>query len=209
MRTHPRSRDSQIHGSWGWKRRHCQTWLESCPALYIKYHPPPRRNSESGREAMATKELDLGLEVACFLRGLARNSEDEEKAPSPKPPVKELCRWVALKAETCKTPGWWRELLAVPDMQDCEELAQKVQASFHHPKRASKLNKMKNYHQAPLHHCVSTEGIFSHLPILSLPARTLERCKERRQWHMPMLSSIWQRKLICLLEVSHTCWLRV
>ena len=93
--------------------------------------------------------LELGLEVTCFLRGLAKNSEEEEKAPSPKPPVKELCKWVAWKAEACKTPGWWRELLAVPEVQDCEELAQKVWASFHLPKSASELNKMENYHPAP------------------------------------------------------------
>ena len=47
---------------------------------------------------MAIKEPDLeeppelGLEVTCFLRGLAENSEEEEEAHSPKPPVKELCK---------------------------------------------------------------------------------------------------------------------
>ena len=104
---------------------------------------------------MATKDpnlkepLELRLEVTSFLRGLAKNSEEEEKAPSPKPPVKELCKWVAWKAEACKTPGWWRELLAVPEVQDCEKLAWKVQASFQLPKRASELHKMENYHWAP------------------------------------------------------------
>ena len=92
--------------------------------------------------------LELGPEVTCFLRGSPKNSE-EEKAPSPKPPVKELCRWVTWRAEACDTPGWWRELLAVPEVQDCNELAWKVQASFHLPKRVSKLKKMENYHQAP------------------------------------------------------------
>ena len=37
--------------------------------------------------------------------------------------MKELCKWVAWKAEACETPGWWRELLAVPEVQDCKELA--------------------------------------------------------------------------------------
>ena len=91
----------------------------------------------------------MGPEVACFLRGLAKSSEEEEKAPSPKLPVKELHKWVAWKAEACETLGWWRKLLTVPEMQDCKELAQKVQASFHLPKRASEPNKMENYHQAP------------------------------------------------------------
>ena len=154
LRTHSRSRDCQIHGSRGQKRRHHQMWSESCLAPYFKCHPS-RRNSESGREAMATKDpdleepLELGLEVGYFLIGSAENSEEEEKAPSPEPPVEELCEWVAWKAEACKTPGWWRELLEVPEVQDYEELAQKVQASFYLPKRASELNKMENYQQAP------------------------------------------------------------
>ena len=73
---------------------------ESCPAPYFEYNPS-RRNSESGREVMGTKDPDLeeppelGPEVTSFLRGLVENSEEEEKVPSPKPPVKELCKWVA------------------------------------------------------------------------------------------------------------------
>ena len=154
-RTCSRSRDHQIHGSRGWKRRCCHTWPENCPAPYFKYHPS-RRNSESGREAMATEDpnleelLELGPEVACFLRGLAKNSEEEEEmVPSPEPSVKELHMWVAWKAEACKIPGWWREMLAVPEMQDYEKLAWEVWALFQVPKRASELHKMENYHQAP------------------------------------------------------------
>ena len=39
--------------------------------------------------------------------------------------------------------------MAVPEVEDCEKLAQEVQASFQLPIRASKLHKMENYHQAP------------------------------------------------------------
>ena len=98
---------------------------ESCPAPYFKYNPS-KRNSESGRELMATEDPDLeeppelGLEVTSFIRGSAKNSEEEKKAPSPKPPVKELCKWVAWKAEMCQTPDWWRKLLAVPGVPDCK-----------------------------------------------------------------------------------------
>ena len=124
---------------------------------------------ESGREVMATKDPDLeeppelGLEVTSFLRGLAENSEEEEKAP-PKPPVKELCKWVAWKAKMCEMSHWWRELLAVPGVPNCKKLVQKVQAPFHHPKRTSEVNKTENYYQPPLHHCVSSERISSHTP---------------------------------------------
>ena len=109
VRTHSRSQDCWIHESRGQKRRHHQMQPENCPAPYFE-HNPSRRNSESGREVMATEDpdleepLELGLEVTSFLRGLAKNSEEEEKASSPKPPVKELCKRVAWKAEMCKTP---------------------------------------------------------------------------------------------------------
>ena len=62
--------------------------------------------------------------------------------------VKELCKWVTWKAEACKMPSWWRELMAVPEVEDREKLVQEIQASFWLPKRASKLHKMENYHQA-------------------------------------------------------------
>ena len=123
-----------------------------CPLLQIA---PLQKNSESGREAVAAKDpnleepLELGPEVTCFLRGLAENSEEEEeKVPSPKPPVKELHKWVTWKAKACKTPSWWKELMPVPEVQDSKKLAQEVQALFWLPKRVSKLHKMENYHQA-------------------------------------------------------------
>ena len=184
-------------------------WPENCPAPYFQYHPS-RRNSESSGEAMATEDSDLeeppelGLKVSCFLRGLAENSEEKEKAPSPEPPVKELHKWVAWKAEACKTPGWWRELLAVPEVQDCKKLAQEVQASFQLPKRVS-YTRWRITIRPHLHHCVSSERISCHLPIPSSPAGTFERCKERRWWHTPKPFSIGCRRLIHLLEGSHAC----
>ena len=187
---------------------------EACPAPYFKYNPS-RKNSESSREVMAIEDPDweepLELEpgITSFLRGLAENSEEEEKAPPPEPPVIELHEWVTWKAKMCKTPDWWRELLAVPGVPNCKKLVWKVWASFSHPKRISEVNKTENYYQAPLLHHVSSERISSCLPAPSLLAKTLGRCIERRQWCTPMPSSIGWRRLICLLEDSHTSLLRV
>ena len=73
---------------------------------------------------------ELGPEVTCFFRGLAENSEEDEMAPSPEPPVKELHKWVMWKTEACEMPSWWRELMAVPEVEDREKLAWEVWASF-------------------------------------------------------------------------------
>ena len=98
---------------------------------------PPKGTWSPGGEAVATEDpdleelLELGPEITCFLRGLAENLEEEdEKVPCPKPPVEELWEWVKWKAEAYKMPSWWRELMKVPEVEDHEKLAWKVQASF-------------------------------------------------------------------------------
>ena len=57
--------------------------------------------------------------------------------------MKELSRWVMWKAEACEMPSWWRKLMTVTEVEDCEKLAQEVWALFWLPKRASKLHKVK------------------------------------------------------------------
>ena len=98
---------------------------------------PPEGTWESGGEEATTEDpnleelLELGLEVTCFCRGLAENSEEEdEKVPSPKPPVEELQEWVKWKAEAYEMPSWWRELMKVPEVEDSEKLAWEVWVSF-------------------------------------------------------------------------------
>ena len=93
--------------------------------------------------------LELELEVACFLRGSMENSEEEDEKVPPEPPVKEFHRWVPWKMETCKTSSWWRELVAVPEVEDHKRLAQEVWASFWLPRRMSELHPRKDYCQAP------------------------------------------------------------
>ena len=128
--------------------------LRTAVPLILNITPP--KGLEPGEEAVATEDpnleelLELGPEVTCFLRGSAKNLEEGDKrVPSPKPQVEELWKWVMWKAEAYKTPSWWRELLKVPGVEDHENLAWEVQASFQLPKRASELHQVEDYHQAP------------------------------------------------------------
>ena len=76
-----------------------------CCAPYFEYHTP-WRSLESGREAAATEDLNLGKplesepEVTCFLQGSAESlGEENVKAASPKPPIKELQKSETWKAQ--------------------------------------------------------------------------------------------------------------
>ena len=128
---------------------------EDCCAPYFEYHPT-QRSSESGGEAVVTKDpnleelLELGPEVNCFLQGSADSlGEQNMKAPSPKPPVEELQKWVAWKARVYETPSWSQELTMVPGVDNYEKLACEAWASFQFPKRVNELCQVKNDHQAP------------------------------------------------------------
>ena len=46
-------------------------------------------------------------------------------------------------------PDWWLELAKISDMDDHQELARKVRASFKLPQQISEQHGMENYHQAP------------------------------------------------------------
>ena len=119
--THSCSRDCCRHSSRGQKRRHCQVWLEDCCAPYFKYNPSSGSSEPSGEEA-ATKDLDLGeppelvLEVTYFLQGSAESlGEVGVKAPSPKPPIEDLQKWVTWEG---------------PDMQNTQLVARVLHGAW-------------------------------------------------------------------------------
>ena len=125
--------------------------FEGCPAPYhLSWRSP-----ESSKEVAASEDLDLGElpelepEVACFLGELTGNSGEEDEKGLLEPPVEEFHKWVSWKAETCEMPGWWKELRAVPEVEDHERLAREVQASFQLPSRMRELHPKKNDCQGP------------------------------------------------------------
>ena len=93
------------------------------------YHPP-RDSSESSEGKPTLEDSDLEeppeLEpgVTSFLRASVESLEEE--GPPPEPPLGEFHEWVTWKAEMTEIPDWWRELLVVLGVPNCERLAQKV-----------------------------------------------------------------------------------
>ena len=123
----------------------------------------------------------------------------EKRHPLPWTPsgMSSVSGWLG-KLKLVKPPGWWRELLVVPEVQDCKELAWMVcRPRFILPKGQVSLIRWRITIRPLLHHCVSSEWISCHLPILSSPAGIFDRCKERRWWQMLKCFSIGWRRLIC------------
>ena len=75
--------------------------------------------------------------------------EDDRNRTSPEPPVEDYEKWVTWQARVHDTPGWWQELAKIPGMDDHQELAQQVWASFELPTCISEQHGTENYHQAP------------------------------------------------------------
>ena len=125
---------------------------------FFKYSPP-WWGPGSGEDEEAEPPLldfnleplpELGPEVNHFLQELAGSlEEDDRNRSSPEPLVEEYERWVTWQAWAHDMPDWWLELAKIPGVDNHQELAQKVQASFKLPWWISEWHGMENYHQAP------------------------------------------------------------
>ena len=116
---------------------------------------PSGPRTESSKEAATTEGLDLeeppelGPEVASFLRGLLGTSKDKDNRMPPEPAITEFSQWVMWRANRCKTPSWWAELSAVPEIGDHKRPAREVQALFQLLQWMRELGMKKANLQAP------------------------------------------------------------
>ena len=128
---------------------------------------PSSLGTESSEEAATAKGWDLEEpprpDVESFLRGSMGTSDNEDDRMPPEPTVTEFSQWVPWKANRCKTPSWWAELLAVPEVGDHKKLAREVWASFQLPQRMREI-RMKE----------------ANLPNPSMPAGTFEKYPKRK-----------------------------
>ena len=143
-------------------------------------HPtgPKTGSSEEGATGKGSdleEPLELGQAVASFLRGLLEPSEDEGNRMPPEPVVLEFSQWVPWKAEKCKTPDWWSELLAVLGMEDCRKLAREVWASFQLPQQMQELGMREADLQAPpMPPCLCWQRFMP-------PAKSIDTCRDIRE----------------------------
>ena len=94
---------------------------------------------------------ELGLDVDCFLQELASSTrEDSGNDSSPEPPAEDYERWVTWQGQALNMPDWWQELAEISEVDDPQELARKIRASFELPQQIGELHGMENYHLALL-----------------------------------------------------------
>ena len=107
-------------------------WRTAMPPTSNTTLPGGVQNLKETPEDLNLEDLlELGLEVACFLWGPVKSSEEENvKTPSQEPPIEGLEKWVTWRAWTYETPSWWQELVMVPGVEDHKKLAREVWASF-------------------------------------------------------------------------------
>ena len=177
VRVRSKSKDPWGHSREEQRRKHHQVRFEDHPAPNCPSSP----RTVSSKEAAAAEgsdledPLELGLEVASFLRGSMGASKDKDDRMPPEPTATEFSQWVQLRANGCKTPSWWAELSAVPEVGDHKRLAREVQASFWLPQRMRELRmKEANLQAPPMPPCLCWQKFMP-------PAKSIYTCRDIRE----------------------------
>ena len=183
LKARSKSGDHHRPSGEGQKRKHCQVRFADDPAL----SQSTDLKTPLGKEGSQGRGSDLGelpeLKPTChFLpvrvtknfrwRGWEHTSESD---------IMDFSLWTQWRAETCETPEWWEELLAVPGNMDMRKLARQVRASLLLPQWLWELDTREATLQAPLHHHVFKEKGLCPQPIQSSHARIFEKSEGRRQ----------------------------
>ena len=116
-------------------------------------HSPPWWEDEKAEPPSLECDLgpppELGPDVEYFLQepgGVC--GEDRRHHLPAEPPVEEYKKWVEWRGQMVDTPSWWWELEKVPEVEDTQELAQQIWASFELPLWTSEVYEVENYHLA-------------------------------------------------------------
>ena len=141
----------------GMKQEALQGLARGEPSPFFEYSPP-QWGPGSGEDEEAELPLldfdlepppELGPEVDHLLQEPAGSMEEDDRNRSSPEPLVEDERWATWQTRVHGTPGWQSELAKIPGMDDHQELAQQVWASFELPWWISEWHDMENYPQAP------------------------------------------------------------
>ena len=99
---------------------------------------------------------ELEPDVERFFHVPMGECKEDAGGHSPTEPLaEEYAKWIEWRGPAVDTPDWWWELEMISEVDDVQELALKIQASFKLLQWMSKEHNVENYYLAPLApHCI-------------------------------------------------------
>ena len=92
------------------------------------------------------------------------------------------------------TPNWWQELEMIPDVDDIQELAQKIRAYFKLPQWTSEIHGIENYYLAlPAPHCLCGKDFLS-LPDPRFPCPDLWEEQQKKTMAYAQALQCWAKR---------------
>ena len=101
---------------------------------------------------------------------------------------------------------WWLELAKIPGVDNHQELAWNVWASFKIPQWISEWHGMENYHQAPLALLCICQKDFLPQPDPKFAFKDIRELQLEKTVAYAQALQFWVEKLICLLRANRTFW---
>ena len=115
--------------------------------------------------------LKLGPDIKHFLQEqVTMQKEGNGRNLSQDPPVEDYKKWIEWRGCRVHTPDWWQELVGILGIDNFQELAWKVRASFEIPQAKTAAHSIDNdYSELPVPKCICQEE-FLPLPNLMFPS---------------------------------------
>ena len=139
-RTH--SQSSNHHRTWpgSWQRRHSRSQRRACSPQqvenWVRSSSPDHLRMHYQDERACSPDHTQGLPHR-WVSFCTPEGEDTTTVKEPvtvKPTTEDLETWLEHQVGQLGTPTWWRELEAVPDIENPRKFARKIGASFYVPK---------------------------------------------------------------------------
>ena len=191
LRARSKSGDHYRPSGEGQKRRCHQVRFADKPAPSQSTNPkmPLGEEGSQGGGSDLEELLELKPTVASFLQGSLETLDEEGKKMPLEPHITDFGQWVPWKSESCETPDWWEELLAVSGKEDAGRLAREVRASFVLPQQMQELDSREATLQAPPAPPYLCRKRFMTPAGSIFACRDIQEIPRKKWWHTPGPSS--------------------
>ena len=133
--------------------------------------------------------------------------EDKQRDILQGPLPEDYENWIEWRGCRVHTPNWWWELVGIPGINDFQQFARKIQASFELPQAKSEAQGINNDYLAPLAPKCIYWGEFLPPSNLMFPGEDfLGRGSLKRLWPMHRPYNIGQKRPTHQCQADHAFW---